>query len=81
MGVAPGKGVIVNDVKPESFADEDLNLQRGDVILEVNRKPVNSVDEFRKAQSSLKSGDAVALLVHPARTKAGTTVFAAGTLP
>ena len=81
MGVSPGKGVIVDEVKPESFADEDLNLQRGDVILEVNRKPVNSVDEFRNAQSSLKSGDAVALLVHPARSKAGTTVCAAGTLP
>ena len=40
-----------------------------------------SVDEFRNAQSNLKSGDAVALLVHPARTKTGTTIFAAGTLP
>ncbi|HEV2112674.1 MAG TPA: Do family serine endopeptidase [Terriglobales bacterium] len=81
LGLTPGKGVLVDDVKSGSFADEDLNLQRGDVILEVNKKPVNSVDEFRAAQANLKSGDAVALLVHPARSKAGTTAFAAGTLP
>lgn len=81
LGLTPGKGVIVEDVKNGSFADEDLNLQRGDVILEVNKKPVNSVEDFRSAQTNLKSGDAVALLVHPARSKAGTSVFAAGTLP
>jgi serine protease Do len=81
LGLTPGKGVLIDDVKTGSFADEDLNLQRGDVILEVNKKPVNSVDEFRSAQGNLKSGDAVALLVHPARSKQGTTVFAAGTLP
>jgi len=81
IGVAPGKGVVVQDVKPGSFADEDLGLQRGDVILEVNRSPVNSEDEFHKAESQMKSGSAVALLVHPARSRAGTTIFAAGTLP
>jgi serine protease Do len=81
MGTPPGKGVIVEDVKNGSFADEDLGLQRGDVILEVNRKPVNSEEDFRKAQAELKSGEAVALLIHPARSRPGTTVFAAGTLP
>src|SRR5256714_3134070 len=81
MGTPPGKGVIVEDVKNGSFADEDLGLQRGDVILEVNRKPVNNEDDFRKAQAELKSGQAVALLIHPARSRPGTTVFAAGTLP
>ena len=81
LGTPPGKGVIVQDVKNGSFADEDLGLQRGDVILEVNRKPVNSEDDFRKVQAELKSGEAVALLIHPSRSRPGTTVFAAGTLP
>ena len=81
LGTPPGKGVIVQDVKNGSFADEDLGLQRGDVILEVNRKPVNSEEDFRKVQAELKSGEAVALLIHPSRSRPGTTVFAAGTLP
>src|SRR5947208_6144830 len=81
LGTPPGKGVIVQDVKNGSFADEDLGLQRGAVILEVNRKPVNSEDDFRKVQAELKSGEAVALLIHPSRSRPGTTVFAAGTLP
>ena len=81
IGVAPGKGVIVDDVKPGSFADEDLNLQRGDVILEVNRKPVTSAAEFQRLASQLKSGDPVALLIHPARSASGTSIFSSGTLP
>jgi serine protease Do len=81
MGLPSGKGVVVDDVKQGSFADEDLQLQRGDVILELNRQPVNSVQDFRKLESQLKSGDPVALLIHPARSASGVTVFSSGTLP
>lgn len=81
LGIAPNKGVIVQDVKPGTFADEDANLSRGDIILEVNKKPVNSVEEFRITTSGLKSGDDVVFLIHPPREKAGVTVFAGGTLP
>jgi serine protease Do len=41
LGIAAGKGVVVQDVKQGSFA-EDLGLNRGDVILEVNKQPVNN---------------------------------------
>ena len=44
MGIPAGKGVVVQDVKQGSFA-EDLGLNRGDVILEVNKQPVNSPDD------------------------------------
>jgi serine protease Do len=81
MGLSTAKGVIVDDVKPGSFADEDLNLQRGDVILEMNKKPVANSDDFRRMVGELKSGEDVALLIHPSRSAPGTTVFAAGTLP
>jgi serine protease Do len=81
LGVTANKGVIVDDVKQGSFADEDLNLQRGDVILELNKEPVTNAEEFRKMVGQLKSGQDVALLIHPARSRPGTTVFAAGTLP
>ena len=45
LDMPAGKGVIVQDVKPGSFA-EDVNLGRGDIILEVNKQPVNSEEDF-----------------------------------
>jgi serine protease Do len=76
-----GKGVVVVDVKTGSFA-EDINLSRGDLILEVNKQPVNSEGEFAKIESSLKSGQDVVFLVRPrGATQQDGTVFLAGTLP
>jgi len=73
----PQKGVVVQDVKPNSFGD-DIGLQRGDIIIEINRKPVNSDDDFRKIQSQLKGGDDVAMLVRQGGR--GDTIFYSGTL-
>lgn len=76
-----GKGVIVQDVKPGSFA-EDVNLGRGDVILEINKQPVSSEDDVARIESSLKSGQDVVFLVLPrGSTRKDGTVFDAGTLP
>jgi len=80
LGVTANKGVIVSDVKPGSFAD-DINLSKGLVILEVNRQPVNSEDDFKKVTSQLKSGQDVVFLVHSGRGSTGGTVFLGGTLP
>jgi len=81
LGIATGKGVVVQDVKQGSFA-EDLGLNRGDVVLEVNKQPVNNPDDFSKIESALKSGQDVVFLVRPrgARAQDGT-IFLAGTLP
>jgi len=81
LGISAGKGVVVQDVKQGSFA-EDLGLNRGDLVLEVNKQPVNNPDDFMKIESSLKSGQDVVLLVRPrgARAQDGT-IFLAGTLP
>ena len=75
-----GKGVLVTEVRPGSFA-EDVGVSRGDVILEVNRQPVNSEDDFRKIQSQLGSGKDVVFLVRQGRGSNTGTVFLAGTLP
>ncbi|MCU1298209.1 MAG: Peptidase Do [Acidobacteriaceae bacterium] len=81
LDIPAGKGVIVQDVKPGSFAD-DIGLTRGDVILEVNKQPVNGEDEFNRVQSSLKSGqDAVFLVRQRGAGRQGGTIFLAGTLP
>jgi serine protease Do len=81
LGIAMGKGVVVQDVKSGSFA-EDLGLNRGDVILEVNKQPVNNPEDFAKIESSLKSGQDIVFLVHPRGSRAQDgSIFLAGTLP
>jgi serine protease Do len=81
LDMPAGKGVIVQDVKPNSFA-EDVNLGRGDVILEINKQPVNSEEDFTRIESQLKSGQDVVFLVRPrGATRQDGTIFDAGTLP
>jgi serine protease Do len=81
LEIPAGKGVIVQDIKPSSFAD-DVGLTRGDVILEINKQPVNSEDDFTKISSSLKSGQDVVFLVRQRGAgRQDGTIFLAGTLP
>jgi len=81
LDMPAGKGVIVQDVKPGSFA-EDVNLNRGDVILEINKQPVNSEEDFARVESSLKSGQDVVFLVRPrGSSRQDGTIFLPGTLP
>ena len=53
LDVPAGKGVIVQDVKSGSFA-EDVGLARGDVILEINKQPVNNEDEFQQRRRHIE---------------------------
>jgi serine protease Do len=81
LDVPAGKGVIVQDVKGGSFAD-DIGLNRGDVILEINKQPVNSPDDFTRIESGMKSGQDVVFLVRPRGAgRQESTIFIAGTLP
>jgi serine protease Do len=81
LDIPAGKGVIVQDVKPGSFA-EDVNLARGDIILEINKQPVNSEEDFARIESSMKSGQDVVFLVRPrGSSRQDGTIFDAGTLP
>jgi len=51
------------------------------VILEINRQPVNSPEDFSKVQSQLKSGQDVVFLVRQGRGRNAGTIFLPGTLP
>jgi serine protease Do len=62
LGYKNAKGVVITDVVAGSPAD-DAGLQRGDLIQEVNRKSVQTVEEFEDQVKDLKSGDVAALLV------------------
>jgi serine protease Do len=48
LGMRGERGVLIQEVEPGSAADE-AGLQPGDVIKEVNRRPVGSVSQFRGA--------------------------------
>ncbi len=74
------KGVIVQDVKPDGFG-ENSGLARGDVILEINKQPVNNEADYRKIESQAKSGQDVVFLVRPRGSRDNTTIFEGGTLP
>ena len=75
-------GVVVEGVKPGSFADEiGLGDFQGQIIVAINREPVHDVAEFGKLVSALKSGSDVALeLVDPQRRALGSR-YVGGTLP
>jgi serine protease Do len=56
------KGVAVAQVQPGSPA-EDAGLAGGDVILEINRKPVTSADQFRNDVKQAPADKDMLLLV------------------
>jgi serine protease Do len=62
LGLKNEKGAIITDVVPGSPADE-AGLERGDLIQEVNRKTIQSAEDFENQVRRLKSGDVAALLI------------------
>jgi serine protease Do len=61
-GLADESGVMVIGVQPGSPA-ERAGLQRGDIIREVNRQPVQSVQDVRDAIAKADTHDSLVLLV------------------
>jgi serine protease Do len=57
------RGVLITRVEPLS-PSSDADVQRGTVLLEINRKPVTSVDEYRRIASTARPGDVLALYVY-----------------
>jgi serine protease Do len=62
LGYENETGVVVTEVEFGSAAD-DAGLKSGDLIKEINKKAVTTVQEFAKAAGVLKSGDVVSMLV------------------
>ncbi len=72
LGFDKAEGVVVTAVEPGSAADE-AGLRRGDVILEVDRKGVRNVDDYRKAIAGVGKGRGVLFLVR----RGDSTIFLA----
>lgn len=84
LGFTQEGGVEVTVVEEDSFAEE-IGLRTGDIIVNINRKPVSSFEDVKRIQSGLKPGDAVAFKVmRPASNARGQRrwvgVYLSGTL-
>jgi serine protease Do len=56
------QGVVITDVDPDSAASA-AGLQQGDIIVQVDRKPVTTVSEFNTAVGASASRESTLLLV------------------
>lgn len=56
-------GLLVQRVEPLSVA-YDGNIERGSIILEVNRQPVNSIAGFRRIVGAARPGDVLAFYLY-----------------
>lgn len=66
------KGVIILGVESGSQADRE-GFAQNDIILEINRKSITSVKDFKKVSKSIKPGDSVLFLIQ----REGNTFFKA----
>jgi len=82
MGLKQHGGVLITAVEPSSFA-EDIGMQPGDVLTQINRQPINSNNDVTRIQSSLKAGEAVAFVILRQGGRGGdwTSQYLAGSLP
>ena len=62
LNLRGGDGVLVFSVEDESPAAE-AGLQRGDVIREVNRQRVRSLQDFERVTKDIKEGDRITVLL------------------
>jgi len=72
-------GVTVTSVKPGSFADT-IQMYKGAIITEINKRPVTDVASYNAIVSGLKPGDDVVFVIHDPSSKAGGNSYIGGTL-
>jgi serine protease Do len=73
LGLKEKGGVIVVSVKDGSPAS-DAGIERGDVILSIDRKTVNNVNEFKTIITASKKGEPLLLLIKRESTSLFVTV-------
>jgi len=63
LGLDNEEGVLITRVKVGSPA-EDAGLARGDVVLEINREPVQDLNGYRKRVADARPGDTLLFLIY-----------------
>jgi serine protease Do len=62
LGLEEDAGVMVSGVGPGSAAGE-AGIQKGDIILEINRKPLAGIDDYREVMKAIEDDESVLMLV------------------
>lgn len=62
LGITETAGVIVTDVASDSAAAE-AGIARGDIILEINRKPIESLAQYKKVLKTAQEKKTMLLLI------------------
>jgi serine protease Do len=62
LGIQETAGVVVTGVEPGGAAAEAM-IQAGDILREVNRKPIKNAADFARKIDQAKSGDSLLLLI------------------
>ncbi|MCX5804905.1 MAG: DegQ family serine endoprotease [Proteobacteria bacterium] len=62
LNIKDKKGVIVTDVQPGSPA-QNVDIRSGDVIKEINRKPIRNITDFKDAMKRGNVKEGIVLLV------------------
>lgn len=57
------QGVVVSRVEPLGAAF-DADIERGHVLLEINRRPVRTIDDYRRLTAGTRVGDVLTLYVY-----------------
>jgi serine protease Do len=71
LGLDTGeRGVVVSDIEPGSPAAE-AGLRQGDLIKEVNRRPIQNLDDYTRTTEKAKKGESVVLLIK----RGGSTLY------
>ena len=63
LDIDPSAGVIVTMVESGGVADLG-GVRRGDIILEINRKEINDIGDFKSETGRIKKGDAALFLIY-----------------
>ncbi|HTM51272.1 MAG TPA: Do family serine endopeptidase [Bryobacteraceae bacterium] len=58
IGFKEKGGVLIDEVTPGSFA-EDVGLAKDDILVSINRQPVETAEDVKRIQNTLKPGDPV----------------------
>jgi serine protease Do len=72
LGIGTVEGVVVTDVEQNSLAEE-AGFRRGDVVVEINRKPIRNIEEYRREVQASKKSKSVLFLVK----RGNNTIFLA----
>ncbi len=70
LGKKETDGVIISSVKPDSAASE-AGLKRGDLVKEIDRKPIRGMADYSRALNEAEKNDIVLFLVE----RGGNTIY------